>query len=170
MERVAVIGNSGGGKSTLARRLAAELDLPCVEIDAFLWLPGWRLSPSYDSDHARHIASERWIIEGLGSRASIPMRLKRATDIVLVDMALWAHFWLAAKRQLEWQLDQEDHPPGGFGEMPPLDRLVRTIWEVDRDWMPEIRRLIDTEAEGGKTVYRISSIEALDGFVDALVL
>jgi len=28
MERVAVIGNSGGGKSTLARRLAAKLDFP----------------------------------------------------------------------------------------------------------------------------------------------
>jgi len=46
MRRVAVIGNSGGGKSALARRLADKLAIPCAEIDALLWLPGWRLSPT----------------------------------------------------------------------------------------------------------------------------
>jgi len=30
--RIAVIGNSGGGKSVLARRLAIELQLPCLEV------------------------------------------------------------------------------------------------------------------------------------------
>jgi adenylate kinase family enzyme len=79
MRRVAVIGNSGGGKSVLARRLAAKLELPCVEIDALLWLPGWHLSPDYESAHSRQIAQDRWIIEGLGSRTSIPRRLQRAT-------------------------------------------------------------------------------------------
>jgi tRNA A37 N6-isopentenylltransferase MiaA len=48
MMRIVIIGNSGGGKSVLARRLAQALQLPCVEIDAILWLPGcpagsWRL-------------------------------------------------------------------------------------------------------------------------------
>jgi adenylate kinase family enzyme len=38
--RIAVIGNSGGGKSVLARRLAFELQLPYVEVDSLLWLPG----------------------------------------------------------------------------------------------------------------------------------
>jgi len=147
-----------------------KLGLPCVEIDALLWLPGWRVSPNYDADHARHIARDRWIIEGLGSRASIPARLGRATDIVFVDMALWVHFWLAARRQLDWERGRGDNPPGGFGEMPPLDGLFKTIWEVDREWMPEIRALIAAEARNGKPVHRIGTIEALDGFVDALVL
>jgi hypothetical protein len=168
MERIAVIGNAGGGKSVLARRLGAKLNLPCIEIDALLWRSGWRLSSDYDTDHAQHIARDYWIIDGLGSRASIPARLSRATDIILVDMELWVHFWLAARRQLAWELGQRDYPPGGFGEIPPLDRLFRTIWEVDSEWMPEMRRLVDTEAQNGKKVYRIGSVEGLDGFVDAL--
>jgi adenylate kinase family enzyme len=45
MKRVVVIGNSGGGKSTLARRVAAQLDCPHVEVDSLLWQPGWRLTP-----------------------------------------------------------------------------------------------------------------------------
>src|SRR5882672_923989 len=104
MRRFAVIGNSGGGKSVLARRLAVRLGLPYVEVDALLWRPGWRLSPDYAAEHARHIAGDRWIMDGLGSRASIPARLARATNIVLVDMELWVHFRLAAERQVAWAL------------------------------------------------------------------
>lgn len=72
--RIAVIGNSGGGKSVLARRLASELQLPCVEVDALLWLPGWKLAPPayFDQEHARAIAADRWVIEGLGARTSLP--------------------------------------------------------------------------------------------------
>ena len=45
MRRVAIIGNGGGGKSTLARRLASQIACPCIEIDAVLWQPEWRLAP-----------------------------------------------------------------------------------------------------------------------------
>jgi adenylate kinase family enzyme len=102
--RIAVIGNSGGGKSVLARRLASELQLPCVEVDALLWLPGWKLAPPtyFDQEHARAIAADRWVIEGLGARTSLPARLQRATHIVLIDMPLWVHFWLAAERHIAW--------------------------------------------------------------------
>ncbi len=58
MERVVVIGNSGGGKSMLARHLANRLDLPYVEIDALLWRPGWQLAPpeEYAAAHAQQLA------------------------------------------------------------------------------------------------------------------
>ena len=45
MERIAVIGNAGGGKSTLARALATRRGLPYVEIDALLWRDGWQPAP-----------------------------------------------------------------------------------------------------------------------------
>lgn len=45
MQRVSVIGNSGGGKSVLARRIAARYGLPYIEIDRILWRQGWRLAP-----------------------------------------------------------------------------------------------------------------------------
>ena len=45
MERIAVIGKAGGGKSTLARALAARHGLPYVEVDALLWRDGWQAAP-----------------------------------------------------------------------------------------------------------------------------
>lgn len=34
--RVAIVGNSGGGKSVLARKVAHAHGLPCIELDSLL--------------------------------------------------------------------------------------------------------------------------------------
>ncbi|MFO1110805.1 MAG: adenylate kinase [Bradyrhizobium sp.] len=164
--RIVVIGNSGGGKSTLARRLGAACGLPHTEIDALLWEPGWSLTPAevYAAEHARLIAADKWIIDGLGRRDSIPARLSRASCIVLVDLPLWMHFWLAAERQLKWSRGAIENPPAGLAKMPPTEAIFRTIWEVDREWMPEIRQLATLEERQGKTVFRLTSIDDLDRF------
>src|SRR6476620_3151644 len=157
--RIAVIGNSGGGKSVLARQLACDLQLPCVEVDCLLWLPGWTLAPasSFDQEHSRAIAGERWIVEGIGARTSLPVRLRRATHIVLIDMPLWVHFWLAAERHVAWSAGRLEHPPAGSTEPPPLRSLFRTIAEVDQDWMPETRKLVEAEESAGKCIVRLRS-------------
>ena len=167
--RAVVIGNSGGGKSTLARRLASTSKCDHVEIDGLLWQQGWQLTPAeiYSAEHARLIGQESWIIDGLGRLDSIPERLARATDIVLVDMPLWMHFWLAAERQLRWSSGQIENPPAGLTTMPSTEALFRTIWEVDRDWMPEIRRLVALEEQRGKRIFRLNSIADLDEFEGA---
>jgi adenylate kinase family enzyme len=166
MRRVVVIGNSGGGKSVLARRLASQTGCPYVEIDAVLWRPGWQLASveTYDAEHARLIAEEQWIIDGLGRRESIPQRLSRSTDIVLVDMPLWVHFWLAAERQIQWMSGDLERPPAGIAKVPPTEALFRTIWEVDKTWMPEIRRLVAMEGERGTSVHRLAAVDELDKF------
>jgi len=164
--RIVVIGNSGGGKSVLARRIAAELHLPCIEVDALLWRPGWQLTATdvYDREHARLIGADRWLVEGLGTRESIPQRLRRATHVVLIDMALWVHFWLAAERHVDWLAGRLEHPPAGSKAPAPLEGLFRTIAEVDRDWLPEIRRLVDAAETGGKRVVRLTALADLSSF------
>jgi adenylate kinase family enzyme len=164
--RAVVVGNSSGGKSTLARRLSSEWASPHVEIDRLLWQAGWILTPAdvYNAEHARLIAQERWIIDGLGRLDSISGRMTRATDIVLVDLPLWVHFWLAAERQMDWSSGRIEHPPAGLAAMPSTEALFRTIWDVDQNWMPEIRRLIAIEEQRGKRIFRLGSLEQLDGF------
>jgi adenylate kinase family enzyme len=166
MKRTVIIGNSGGGKSTLARRLSAISNCTHVEIDGLLWQPGWQLTPVevYNAEHARLIGGEAWVIDGLGRLDSIPARLARATDIVLVDLPLWMHFWLAAERQIRWSAGRIEHPPAGLAAMPATEALFRTIWEVDQNWMPEIRRLVALWEQRGKPVVRLGSIADLDGF------
>jgi hypothetical protein len=93
---------------------------------------------------------------------SLPARLARASEIVLIDLPLWMHFWLAAERQIAWAKGEIAHPPAGAKQMPPTEELFRTIFEIDRDWMPEVRRLVATAEAGGTRVVRIADAAAFD--------
>ena len=142
MSRVVIIGNAGGGKSTLARKLAQRRGLQHVEIDSLLWQQGWKLTPAeiYERRHAEIVAGDDWVIDGLGRQATIAERIARATEIILIDMPLWMHFWLAAERQIAWSQATPEHAPGGVMQMPSTEDLFRTIWEVEQTLMPEVAR------------------------------
>lgn len=163
MSRVAIIGNAAGGKSTLARNISAASGLPLIEVDKLLWQEGWKLAPSkvYDARHSTAIAGDRWVIEGLGSQDSIPARISRATEVVLIDLPLWVHFAMAAERQVNWH--GQLMPPAGLNERPPTMALFKTIWDVDQNWMPAIRKLC-VAAERFKSVTRLCSLEAIDAY------
>jgi adenylate kinase family enzyme len=166
MARIVIIGNSGGGKSTLARRLSEREGIPHIEIDRLLWQEGWRLTPTevYDREHEAIIQGESWIIDGLGQQASIQRRISRATKVILIDMPLWVHFWLAADRQIAWASGQLQNAPGGISEMPPTKALFQNIWDVAQAWMPGIRVLCDEAERKGTKVIRLKAFEELTAF------
>lgn len=168
--RIVVIGNAGGGKSTLARKLAARRGLPYVEVDAFTWRPGWELAPEaeYRAAHAEAIAGESWVLDGLGWLDSIATRIARATEIVLVDMPMWVHCWLAAERQIAWATGKLEHPLAGISEMVSTRGMFESLFETERDWMPEIRRLVAEADAQGKPVRRISTYEELQAYSEEL--
>lgn len=120
------------------------------------------------SQHAEIIQGDDWVIDGLGQQASIPDRLSRAMDIILVDMPLWMHFWLAAERQIAWASGKLENTPGGIPQMPATQGLFKAIWEVEQTWMPSIRTMCADAESYGKTVYRLKSVEELDTFVQAM--
>ena len=166
MPRVVIFGNTAGGKSTLARRLSRARRLPHVEIDRLYWQPDWSVTPNevYEARHAEIMAQDDWIIDGGGTLATVRARADRATEIVLIDMPLWVHYWLAAERQTAWASGTIAHPPAGIAEAPPTRELFEIIWTVDRDWMPVLRALCDEHQAAGKTVSRLTSLEAVDAF------
>ncbi len=165
-ERIAIIGNAGGGKSTLARRLAAAHDLPLTEVDKLLWKPGWveASDEEYEARHAPLIAGENWLIEGMGKLETIPARLLRATWIIVIDMPIWMHFWLAAERQIEQALGTLEHPVAGLGEPISTHDMFETLWWTEQNWMPTIRAAIDAAEAAGIKVTRLDSVVAIDAF------
>ncbi|WP_238363827.1 hypothetical protein [Mesobacterium pallidum] len=166
MARIAILGNTAGGKSTLARHLAKVRDLPHVEIDDLYWRPDWTVAPQdlYQRDHDAALAGPEWIIDGGGDLPSIRKRAQRATDLILLDLPLWVHFWRAAERQMAWANGTLEHPPGGGQDVPPTGRLFEIMWDMDREWMPILRDLCDAQEARGKAVVRLTSLDALDKF------
>lgn len=67
MRRIRVVGTSGSGKTTFARRLAAALDVPHLELDEVFWDAGWTFR-DLDEAHALIRAfvagSHGWVADG----------------------------------------------------------------------------------------------------------
>jgi len=67
--RIAILGNSGSGKSSLAAALAAVGGVPCLDLDTVAWEPD---QPAVPRDEALALAdvhtfcggSEGWVVEG----------------------------------------------------------------------------------------------------------
>lgn len=67
MQRVVVVGTSGAGKSTVARRLAARLGVAHLELDAVHHLPGWEpiADDAFRDQVGAFVAShDGWVVDG----------------------------------------------------------------------------------------------------------
>jgi adenylate kinase family enzyme len=89
MERILVMGSSGSGKSTFARRLSAITGIPMVSLDALFWKPGWM--PSDASEFEQRVAEAahepRWIMDGnYTSSGAGELRRRLADAVVWFDL------------------------------------------------------------------------------------
>jgi adenylate kinase family enzyme len=95
VRRVAVVGSaSGNGKTTLARELAARLEVPWVELDALVRGPGWAETPNEEL-RARvepRVASDGWVIDGAYRGKLGDLVLASADTVVRLDLPV--RVWL----------------------------------------------------------------------------
>ncbi|MDZ7678189.1 MAG: hypothetical protein U5K29_06535 [Acidimicrobiales bacterium] len=66
MRRVSVVGTSGSGKSRLARRIAAAIGAPWIELDAAHHQRGWEpIDPErFLVEVDRATSGDRWVVDG----------------------------------------------------------------------------------------------------------
>ena len=64
MKRVVVVGTTGAGKTTFAKRLAATLNVPHVELDALHWGPDWTPTPDFRQRVEVGLAEVGWVVDG----------------------------------------------------------------------------------------------------------
>src|SRR4051812_4422674 len=115
MKRVAVFGNAGGGKSTLARRLSATTGLPLYVIDKLQFKEGGAAVPrdDYLQRHRDLLAQEIWIIDGYGDAETVWERCSVADTLIHVDLPLPIHYWRVTKRLITGLfIDPEGWPKG----------------------------------------------------------
>lgn len=89
--RIAVVGVSGNGKTTFARRLAAKLEVPYTELDALHHLPGWVEASAEDfrrEVEAVMSRSDGWVLDGSYMGKLGDLILRRADTIVWLDQPL----------------------------------------------------------------------------------
>ena len=164
MKRVAIVGNAGGGKSTLGRRLAKRYGLSFFSVDQIQWLPGWVQADECVVTRKLDevITAECWIVDGWGPWSSLKRRLAVADTIIFVDFPLWMHFWLAAERQISAARGEDRSDPlEGCDPLAVTKRLFEMIWRVDQDLKPKLQVMI--ERRPVDAIYRhVTTLEELE--------
>ncbi len=89
-QRIIVIGNTGAGKSSLARALAARLDVPFVELDALFWEPGWvEAEPEiFRQRVSEATAGDAWVVAGNYTGRTMDLTWPRADTFLWLDLPL----------------------------------------------------------------------------------
>ena len=88
--QIIVVGNTGAGKSSLARALAGRLDVPFVELDALFWEPGWVEADAevFRERVVEATAGDEWVVAGNYTHRTQDLTWPRADTIVWLDLPL----------------------------------------------------------------------------------
>ncbi len=107
--RVIVIGTTGSGKTTLARRLAEVWQLPHAEQDAWNHQPGWQEAPleHFRAQVDAFTAAPAWIMDGNYTKAQ-DIGLARADTLIWLDYAAGVVFWQLLRRTLRRMHSREE--------------------------------------------------------------
>jgi adenylate kinase family enzyme len=101
MNRIAIVGATGSGKTTLAKKAAHQLGIPFVETDSVYWGPNWTPIPIDEFRHWMDLATraERWVIDGNYSKVR-DLVWRRADTLVWLDYPFLLVFWRLLRRSI----------------------------------------------------------------------
>ena len=87
--RIACIGSTTSGKTTLAGRLGALLDITPIDLDALIWEPGWREAHvDVFRDRIRHaLAGDGWVTSGNYITDAQDLVWTRADTVIYLDLS-----------------------------------------------------------------------------------
>ncbi len=163
MEKVAVFGNAGGGKSTLSKRLSELTGLPLYSLDQVK--DQAEDDTHYEQIHHQLISTQQWIMDGFGSMETLWKRLDAADSLIFVDLPLYRHFWWVTKRMLTGYFK----PPEGWPEKSPIFKYSMSSYSVllacHKYLNPKYREYIE-QVHNHKQVYHLKSVEEISEFLE----
>jgi len=185
MERIAIVGSTGAGKTTLARKLHSILNIKVVHLDRVFWQPGWKRKPKDTREDILEniIQDKMWIIEGTYLSLSDPC-LNAADTIIFLDIKssiclrrivrrhrpFWRLRGLILKQKREYQeLRRRDLPEGSVDKLTLLF-IVKVIFFPVLGRRKLIKKLeaYTTQDIVPKEIIWLHSTEAVDAFVAQL--
>jgi adenylate kinase family enzyme len=150
MDRIAIIGCGGSGKSHLARALGRVLGITPVHLDVVYYDRDWQPldKEQFAAVQRDLVSAPRWIIDG-NYASTLPIRLKAADTVIFLDLPAWICLWGIARRRLRHGGGQHD-TTGVYARI--TWNFVRYIAGYRKQMAPRVRQLIADHAESGQVV------------------
>ncbi len=99
INKIAIVGIGGAGKSFASRKIAEKTGLPLFHMDPLFWKGNWESVPEEHHliEHKKLVEKDRWIIEGYIDE-KMAARVKFADLIVYLDYLGIVCFWRTVLR------------------------------------------------------------------------
>jgi adenylate kinase family enzyme len=169
MKRVAVFGNAGGGKSTLAKRLASLTRLPLYPVDLMQFRVGGDPvpEPEFLEAHAALLREEKWVIDGFGSVATAWERFAVADTLVYIDLPVITHYWWVTKRLIKGLYVNPEGWPDGSPIWSSSLNSYKVVGLCHRRLTPRYRQFV-AEMAASKRVHHLKSPAEIRAFIGAV--
>jgi len=144
MDRIAIVGCGGSGKTVLARRLGELLDVPVTHLDAVYYDDAWNPLPleKFAAVQEDLVATPRWIVDG-NYASTLPIRLAAADTVIFLDLPAVTCLWGIARRRLRHHGGQEDQT-GVYDRI--TWQFLRYVAGYRRTMAPRVHALITEHA------------------------
>ena len=113
--KIAILGYTGAGKSTLARRIGEKYDIPVLHLDKVNYTKNWKIRDIHESKEIVEdfLENESWVIDGNYSKLEQDRRVEEADIIIFLDFPRFECLKRAYKRYKEnIGKTREDVAPG----------------------------------------------------------
>lgn len=170
IQRISVVGTTGSGKSYLAAKLAASLDIPYIELDALHWGPNWTHCSDEEMSSRVDAATraKAWVVDGNYSLVR-DLVWARTEAVIWLDYSLPLILWRLFKRTLKryfkrellWGINKERFWPQFFSR----DSLFLWALSTYRRRKLTYLSLISSPVYASLKIYRFTSPPALEAWL-----
>jgi len=170
MNKVAVFGKPGNGKSTLSKKLASATGIKLYALDSILYAANGQEvdRKSYEQTHENILNSDKWIIEGFGpirSLDSFYRRLEEADTLIYIELPYWTSYWLVTKRLIKGLFKKPEGWPDGSSVLKGTIESYKVLKLCPKFWNADFLQRLET-LSGNKSLYVIRSVAELNQFVE----
>ena len=170
MNKIAVFGKPGSGKSTLSKSLSLATGIQLYQLDSIVYKSNGDLvdRKTYDKEHGNIISSDSWIIDGFGPMGTFYERLNVADALVYIDLPYPLSYWLVTKRLLKSFVVKPEGWPDGSSVLKGTIESYKMLKLSPKFWNNGFLQKLE-EISPNKPLYIIKSIAELNSFIDVHV-
>lgn len=166
MKKILVIGSSGAGKSTFARKLGEKIGLGVIHLDQLYWKPNWvEVSKEEWRETIKEVLRrDEWIIDGNYS-GTLDLRIQSADTVIFLDFPPAICVWRVLKRVAFYRKGKRPDLAADCDEK--FDwNFIKHTWNYPKRSKPKVESLLEIYKDKLKVMYLTSNREVEKFFVN----